>query len=213
VQRVLWLSILLALVVMAALIVGAWVLLANIDLTGVGWLDTVIDFASGIGVVILAWFLFPAAASIMVSFFLDTVADAVEDAHYPHLPPPRRVPVGEEIWTGVRFTAFALALNILLLPVYVFLLFFPPFNAIVFYGVNGYLLGREYFELAALRRLRPEDVRGVWRANRPRLVMGGMLVALLLTIPLVNLLAPVVGTAFMVHLFHGLRQNDARWSG
>jgi CysZ protein len=204
---VLWLSVLLALAVLAALILGAWYGLAEIQLSGNWWLDTIIDFAGGIGTVVLAWFLFPAAVSIVASFFLDAVADAVEETHYPRLPAPRRVPLGEEIAVGVRFTALALAINIALLPVYLALLFFPPFYGIVFYAINGYLLGREYFELAALRRLPANEVRQVWRANRARLVMGGIVVAVLLTVPVINFLAPIVATAFMVHLFHGLRRD------
>jgi uncharacterized protein involved in cysteine biosynthesis len=103
---------------------------------------------------------------------------------------------------GLRFTLVALAVNIALLPVYLALLFFPPFYGVVFYAINGYLLGRQYFELAALRRLPADEVRRAWRANRGWLVIGGIVVALLLSVPVINLLAPIVGTAFMVHLFH-----------
>ncbi len=199
-----WLSVLLAIGVLVLLVLGAWLGLSQIRLTGNGWVDAVIDFAGGIGAVVLAWFLFPAAVSLTASFFLDAVAAAVEETHYPFLPPARSVPLGEEIATGLRFTAVALAINLLLLPVYLALLFFPPLYGVVFYAVNGYLLGREYFELAALRRLTPGEVHRAWRANRGRLVTGGVVVALLLSVPVVNLLAPLVATAFMVHLFHGL---------
>jgi uncharacterized protein involved in cysteine biosynthesis len=210
VRAVVWRSVALAVAVMALLVFGIWFGLAQIALTGIGWLDVVIDFASGIGVLILAWFLFPAAFSITASFYLDTVAAAVEAAHYPALPAPRHVPVAEEIATGLRFTALALAVNVLLLPVYIALLFFPPFNGIVFFGVNGYLLGREYFELAALRRLPAADVRRLWRAHRPRLITGGIVIAVLLSVPLLNLVAPIVATAFMVHLLHGLRPEASQ---
>jgi uncharacterized protein involved in cysteine biosynthesis len=73
----------------------------------------------------------------------------------------------------------------------------------VFYGVNGYLLGREYYELVALRRLPAVPLRGRWRAERPRLVLAGAIIAFLLTVPVLNLVAPIIATAFMVHLFHG----------
>lgn len=203
VRRAMWLTVLIALASMAALVVAVWIVVANVDETGIGWLNTVIDFASGIGIVLVAWFLFPVAVTGIGSFFLDGVARAVEERSYPGLPPPREVGLGEEIWSGVRFTAFALLINIVLLPVYIALLFFPPFYGIVFYGVNGYLLGREYFELVALRRLPPAELRRHWRASRGRFVLAGALIAFVLTVPVLNLVAPILATAFMVHLFHG----------
>ncbi|MGZ8409550.1 MAG: EI24 domain-containing protein, partial [Hyphomicrobium sp.] len=78
----------------------------------------------------------------------------------------------------------------------------------VFYAVNGYLLGREYFELVALRRADIAEVRALRDVYRGRLFVAGVVVAVLLTVPIVNLLAPIVGTAAMVHLFEAWRQRD-----
>lgn len=204
-----WLTVLLAFASMAALVLAVWFAVSQIDETGIGWLDTVIDFASGIGILFVAWFLFPVAITGIGSFFLDGVAAAVEERSYPGLPPARDVALAEEIWSGVRFTGFALLLNIVLLPVYIALLFFPPFYGIVFYGVNGYLVGREYYELVALRRLPPQRVRQTWRMRRTRLVLAGAAMAFLLTVPVLNLVAPILATAAMVHLFHD-RRSGAR---
>ncbi|HIC29274.1 MAG TPA: hypothetical protein EYO85_07535 [Rhodospirillales bacterium] len=96
-----------------------------------------------------------------------------------------------------------IVLNLFLL---VFLLI-PPLFPFVFYTVNGYLLGREYFELVALRRIGPEEARRLRKAHRGKLFLTGVIMALLLTLPVVNLLAPVVITAAMVHLFEDWRGN------
>ena len=76
--------------------------------------------------------------------------------------------------------------------------------------MNGYLLSREYFELVALRRIGPVEARALRKAHRGRLFVAGVIITLLLTVPGVNLLAPVVATAAMVHLFEDCRQRDAR---
>ena len=71
--------------------------------------------------------------------------------------------------------------------------------------MNGYLLGREYFELVAVRRLAPRKQGVLRRQARGRVLLSGVVIAILLTIPLVNIVVPVVAAAFMVHVFHGLR--------
>ncbi|HEX3500575.1 MAG TPA: EI24 domain-containing protein, partial [Stellaceae bacterium] len=95
-----------------------------------------------------------------------------------------------------------IALNLLALPAYLLL---PGLNLVLFYALNGWLLGREYFELVALRRLDAGEVRLLWRAHRLRLVAGGAAIAFLLTLPLVNLAAPLIAALFMLHLVERLR--------
>jgi uncharacterized protein involved in cysteine biosynthesis len=50
------------------------------------------------------------------------------------------------------------------------------------------------------------------RKHRSKLFVSGVVIALLFTIPLVNLIAPVVATAFMVHIFHGLPDSGGKQS-
>jgi uncharacterized protein involved in cysteine biosynthesis len=95
----------------------------------------------------------------------------------------------------------AIGLNILALPIY----FIPILNFFVFYILNGYLLGREYFEAVALRRLSAGEVGELWRREKGRLIVAGVVITLMLTIPFLNLVAPVVATAFMLHLFESMR--------
>jgi uncharacterized protein involved in cysteine biosynthesis len=138
---------------------------------------------------------------------LDEVAEAVEARYYPGQPPARRQPVAALVWTGVRFAAVAILLNLLLVPIYLILLVFPPLYLVVFYVVNGYLLGREYFELVAYRRLEERTADAMRRAFRGRLTLAGVVMALMLTIPVFNLVAPIAATAFALHLFEAMRRE------
>ncbi|MGH6932298.1 MAG: EI24 domain-containing protein, partial [Dongiaceae bacterium] len=139
--------------------------------------------------------------------FLEPVAGAVEARHYPGLPQPRQPAIRESILSGVKLAAVALLLNIAALPVYLVGLLFPPLYVIVFYGLNGYLLGREYFETVALRRLDAAAAGELRRRYRRRVFAAGVIVTFMLSIPFVNLIAPVIGTAFMLHLFEGMRRS------
>lgn len=206
VRRTIGLS-LLVLVLLAAML---WLAATRLSGIEIAWLQTVVDFAAGFGAVVLAWLLFPAAVSLTAGFFLEEVAAAVEARHYRGLPPPRRQTLVEEVIGGARFGALALALNLVALPIFLIGFFLPPLNLVVFYGLNGYLLSREYYELVALRRVDAEQARRLRRAFAGRLFVAGVIVAFLLTVPLVNLVAPVIATAFMVHLFEGLRRQALR---
>ena len=85
-------------------------------------------------------------------------------------------------------------------------LLIPPVFPFVFFAANGYILGREYFELVALRRVQPQEAKRLRKENKREILISGLVIALLLTVPVVNLLAPVIGVAVMVHLF------AARWA-
>ena len=174
-----------------------------------GVLDWLVDAASVAAVIFASFLLFPAAMGLVLSLSLERVAEAVEARHYPALPPAREQPLGEAVRGALVFAAVAIGVNLLALPFYLLLLFLPPFNLLLFYMVNGYLLGREYFELVAVRRLDAVAAKRLRRASRARVFLAGVVVALLLTIPVVNIVTPVVATAFMVHVFHRLRERTA----
>lgn len=208
--RILWKSTLFALLLMVALVAGVWVLLGWLDIVDWGWLDSLIDVVGGLGTLIVAWLLFPVAATAIVGFYLEDIADAVDRRHYPQLPDARRQTVAEAIRSTVAFAFVAIGLNLLLLPFYALLFLFPPAYFLLFYSVNGYLIGREYFEVVAFRRLHPTTAKALRRAHMGRVFAAGALIAFLLTIPLVNLVVPVVATIFMVHIFNSLPQATER---
>jgi CysZ protein len=203
IRRVLLKSIALTIVVLAPILVGLWFALDRIHVSQ-HWLHWIIDVLGVLVVLVLAWVLFSVVASLVISLFLDEVADAVEARHYPGLAPARRQPLGELIREGLRFAGVSILLNVLALPIYALLLFIPPTNLVVFYGLNGYLLSREYFELAAFRRGTPPEARRLRQAHSGSMLLVGVLIAFLLTVPVVNLVAPVFATALMVHIHHEL---------
>jgi uncharacterized protein involved in cysteine biosynthesis len=206
IQRVVWLSAGLALLVLLALAVGLWLAIDWLALFE-GWLEAVADWGAALVVFVLAIVLFPAAISLTMGLFLEQVADAVEARHYPGLPAPRAQSVREAIGAGVRLALAALALNLLALPLYLLLLFVPPASLVLFYAINGHLLGREYFETVALRRLDGRRARQLRRAQSGRVFLAGAVITFLLTVPVLNLVAPVVATAFMLHLFERMRRE------
>ncbi len=158
----------------------------------------------GIAAVLVASFLlFPAVMGLAQSFFLEEAAGAVEARHYPDLPPAGEQPILEGVWDGLRLAAVTIVVNLIALPLYLL----PLVNFIVFYAVNGYLLGREYFEVVAVRRMTSQQVQHLRRAASGRMMAAGIVIAVLLTIPLLNLLAPVVATAFMVHVVERARRR------
>jgi uncharacterized protein involved in cysteine biosynthesis len=220
-RQVLWLSILLSLLVFLGLWAGLWLLSTVLPLDaipGVAWLQETLGAAFAwlagflfVGMLLLlTLMLFPAVITVIVGFFVDRVADAVEAKHYPTLAAPRPVSLSETVVSTLRFALVTLTVNLIALPFYVLLLFLPPMNLVLFYLVNGYLISREYFEMVAQRRLDPQSAVRLRRNHRGRLQFAGILLTLLMTIPLVNLLTPVIGTAFMVHVFHslGARRRD-----
>lgn len=172
-----------------------------------GWapLDWVVELLGAAAVLVLSWLLFPAVVTLFMGLFLDRIAAAVEDRDYPGRGPARRQPLAEMIQVTLRLMLLSIVLNLLALPVY---LLVPGLNVFVFLGLNGYLFGREYFEVVALRRLDKVATRSARRRFGGRIFAGGVVIAALFAVPLVNLVAPVVATAFMVHLFEALPRSE-----
>lgn len=202
-------SLLWSLAALALLCVGTWTLLATTRLFEASWLDNAAAIAGGLGTLVFAYILFPAVVGLVSSLFLDEIADAVEGRHYPDGRGTRQVSVKENLVVAARFTGLVLLLNLVALPVYAVLLFFPPFFIAFSALLNGYLMGREYFELVALRHMDPAAARAAYKRNRNRLSVAGAVIAVMLGIPFVNLLAPIVATGFMVHLFADMRRRGA----
>ncbi len=161
-----------------------------------GWLEGLAQFGGLFGAMVIAWFLFPSIAAAIAGIFADDVIDAVEDKHYPTLSPARPVPLLSALVDGLKLAAIAIVANLLALP----FLIVPPVYFLITWGVNGWLLGREYFDMVAFRRLDRETTRTLHRSHLRTFTSAGILIAICLTIPFVNLIAPVLGAAFMVHI-------------
>lgn len=163
----------------------------------------VAKFLAGTGGVVMAWFMFPLLYPVLVSFFDEKMAEIVDDADYPHLPKAAQ-PFWPTLTADILFTLKALALNAICLP----LLLIPPVAFVVYYGLNGYLIGTQFFRMAAGRRVSREDAERMHKQNFAPIMMTGVLIIFLATIPFINLAAPILGVAVMLHLFY--LQLDAR---
>jgi CysZ protein len=206
ISRVVWRSVVGAILGFLTLAGMVWILLFQTRLTDYAWLDSTIDVLGGLAVFGLAYLFFPAVVAAISGLLLERVANAVERRYYPGLPPAHGQGLWTEIFGALRFLVVVVTLNLLVLPAYLI----PGVNLMIFYVLNGYLLSREYFELVALRRMTPQSARIMRKAHTAKLFAAGVIVAFFSTIPLVNLLVPVVATAFMVHIFQGLTGNLQR---
>lgn len=199
---ILWSALGTALLFVGLLTGFGW-LLTRTALFEIGWVEAGIDLLGGVAALALTWLMFPAVMVAVSATMLDGIVDAVERRHYPHLAPPRRVPFWLSVWEGLRFLGLVLALNLLALPFY----FVPVVNLFVWFLVNGYLVGREYYALVAARRLTPAGVRFIRDERRVGLFAAGVIIAFLSSLPLVNLLVPVLAAAFMAHLVEEMRRD------
>lgn len=211
-RRFIFLSLIASLVVLVVLVVAISVGLSFLKLVGIDWVDTALSWLGGLASVVLGLLLFPAVVVIVMSLFLDEVAEAVEARYYPDLPKAPGQGVMAGIWTGLKFAGLLIGVNILLLIVYLIMLatvVLSPLIPVVFYLVNGWLAGREYFETVAFRRLKEAQARELRRPFTVQLTLAGAAIAFLAVIPIVNLIAPVIATAVMVHLFQDFSRQKA----
>lgn len=179
-----------------------WLLPDTISLPFFGeiaWLSTVLSGFIIIAALIGSVFLMVPVASLFTGLFLDQVVDAVEARHYPAFEPQPRADFATVLRDSAKFLGLMLVVNLLALIVYVFATVFAP---IVFWVVNGFLLGREYFQMVALRRMSPSDAKVLRRRVSFQVFMIGVIMAFVLTIPIVNLFVPVLAAATYTHLYH-----------
>jgi CysZ protein len=168
----------------------------------IGGIAALLSWGSLVLMLILSAFLMMPVASAFSGLFLENVAAAVEDRHYPTLPPAAPVPVSESLIDAVNFFGLLVAVNLLALVLYPFA---GPFVPILFWTVNGFLLGREFFQLVAMRRLGRQGAKALRARHSGTIWLAGTLMAAPLTVPLVNLVIPVLGVATFTHLFHRLQ--------
>lgn len=209
-RKVLLLGVGLTLALLVAVYAGflgflQWALGDGAELPLIGtvtWLDDLLGWGSLFLMIILSVFLMVPVASAITSMFLDEVAKAVEDRHYPHLPAAPKVPLWDAIRDTLNFLGVLIGANILALFVYAL---FPPAAIFIFWALNGYLLGMEYFQLAAMRRLGRERARKLRKDNKATIWLAGTLMAMPLSLPLINLIIPILGAATFTHIFQAIQ--------
>ena len=169
------------------------------------WLHDVLRIVSA-GLVFIAFILMGApVAQLFASIFIDRVAGAVEAKHYPQTAQGGGgAGAGELLIAGLSFTAVSLVLNLLALPLQIAS---AGTGTVVLLFVNGYLTGRTFFELAALRHVHARDAKALRRKHRVRLFLGGALISFLAMIPFVNFFVPLFGAAMMTHEYNKLSRS------
>ncbi len=212
-RRVLWrgvgLAVLLLAAVSAALLWAlAWALPDSFSLFFAGevtWLDNLAGWALVPVLLVLSVILMVPVASAMTSIFLDEVAEAVEDRHYAGLSRVRPQSWGEALRESAAAFGVAILANALALVAYLLL---APLAPLIFVALNGFLLGREYFRVAALRREGRAGADALLRANRGQVWLLGCLMAVPLFVPVLNLVVPTLGAAAFTHLYHRLGRRQ-----
>lgn len=210
--RVLAKSLALTLVVFIAIGVGMeWLLTGRDPCALVSRHSCVIGSAEGgIAAVLLTlvglWLLFPAIAIGILGLFSDEVVAAVEARHYPQEAARAKVPGwGEAIRLGLGSAGRLIGYNLLALPFYLLLLLTAIGPVALFLIVNAVALGLDLDEMVAVRHLDAHARKARLAATRGGRALTGLVAAGLFMVPVVNLLAPVIGAALATHRFHGRR--------
>lgn len=208
--RILWILI-VSLIVSVIAVFGLWKLLewllTGFDIFTWGWANWLLDSFTGIVLFFAVLLTFPAVLLLITSMFLDAVVTAVESEDYPDLPPALGTSVAQDIGYLVKFTLLILVVNLLALPFYLLL---PGLNFLISWTINGYICGREYYDLVAMRRLGTEERKQHRARNGGLLFRNGFVLAMLMTVPFLNLLMPVVAAAHMTHVFHAIWASEAQ---
>jgi CysZ protein len=166
--------------------------------------DMALAIFTALGIIAGAIYLMPPITSLVASLFFDEIAEQVERRNYPADPAGKALPVTTSVLLSLRFFGLVLIVNLVALV----LLILPGVNIAVFFIANGYLLGREYFELAAMRFRSIDEARALRRANAMRVFLAGLVIAGVVIIPILNLITPVFATAFMVRMHKKISQES-----
>lgn len=166
---------------------------AHLPASALAWF---LSLAAALGIIVGSVFLMPAVTAIVGSFFADQIGDEVEREHYPADPPGKALSLWLALWEGAKTALLAVVIYLCAAP----LLIFAGFGAVIFFLATAYILGREYFELAAMRFRPPNEAKALRRRNARTVYIGGLFIAAFVSIPIVNLATPLFAMALMVHV-------------
>jgi uncharacterized protein involved in cysteine biosynthesis len=178
--------------------------LAHWPVVILGWL---IAIALGLGLIVGAIFIMPAITSLVAGFFSDEIAALVESEYYPADPPGLPLPLMLASVEAVKAALIALVVYVCAVP----FLLVAGLGAVIFFVATAYILGRQYFELAAMRFHPVREAKALRFAHRGTIFVAGMLIAGFVSLPIINLATPLFGMAFMVHLHKRLMAGPVRY--
>jgi len=216
-RAVLWKSIALALALIVVVATGLYRLILWLVGTGSTSAETalgpyahwpveamawLLSIAAGLGVVVGSVMLMPAVTAVVASFFADQIAEEVERTNYPADPPGAALPLWRAVYEGLKTALLAIIVYVFAAP----FLLFAGLGAVIFFLATAWLLGREYFELAAMRFLSPAEAKALRKQNAAAVYVGGLLIATFVSIPIFNLATPLFAMALMVHVHKQLSE-------
>jgi uncharacterized protein involved in cysteine biosynthesis len=169
-------------------------------------LTFILSIAASLGIVVGSVFLMPAVTALVASFFVDDIALVVERSRYPDEPTGKPLPLLRAIIEGVRTALLAIVVYLVALA----FLLFAGFGALIFFFCTAYILGRAYFELAALRYRPVAEARALRKRHQGTVFVAGLFIAAFVSIPILNLATPLFGMAFMVHMHKRLSGSQPR---
>ncbi len=204
-SRVVMKALLLSLILYGALFAAVWYGVNHLPVLGAAWVNDLLAMLAAILMFVLPFFLGAPVAAFFASFFLDEIAAEIEARYYPADPRASGAPLGSALHPGIRLALLLVGVDLVLLPVDVGV---PGIGELATVIINGLLLGREYFELVALRHISRSAVETLRRRHRGGLFAAGIIISLATLVPVINLLAPLFGAAFMVHMFKRYVHED-----
>lgn len=178
-----------------------WGLFDSVQIFELNFLNKLISWAIGVILLVVASAVLGPMTIVIGGIYSEDIAHHVEKKHYPNRVGHRFVGIAESIKTGGRLLFKCLIVNILLTPIYIVGGFFPIISFLIFFGVNGYLLSRELFEIVASRHLERDDRVLFWKANREGSILIGVAIMCLSIIPLLNLISAMLGVIITTHFF------------
>jgi CysZ protein len=169
-----------------------------------GWLGIAAAIVAGLGLALVLALMIAPVTALVAGIFLDDVADVVEREDYPGEPVGTPLPLSRSVVVSLKFLGVVVLGNIAAL----FLLFVPGINLIAFFVINAYLLGREFFEFAAMRYRSESEAKALRSQYGVTVFLAGLVIAGFLAIPIVNLLTPLFAAAMMIHLHKAISQRE-----
>ena len=203
-RRVWFRALGLTLVLFIVVMVVAQFILVTLTNFSWPWADELLGVGLGLALFVAFFFLMGPVTAAFAGLFLDRIAELVEQRHYPLDPPGSALPMVKSILFALKFFVVVLAVNLAVLPVV-----FLGVGAVALVAANAYLIGREYFEMVAMRHMATEDAREMRKQNGPAIFFAGLVPAVVSLIPVVNLAVPLFATSYFTHLFKSVRASSA----
>ena len=194
--------------VLAVVLVGVlvalvtWMTAELIDLNN-SWFNALLTGSVGLLTGIGGWFMLPTLTVLIAGFFQEAAIQRVERLYYPNAIRRGDLKFWPELWQDIRFTLWAIFLNLLILPLYVFGIGF-----VVSILLNAYLLGREFFESAAAYHIGKADAKTLRRKHRKTAFIGGTIITVMTLLPILNLFVPLLAIVWMLHVYHAVCLPD-----